>query len=660
MYNDDEYMDLPLPKPDGVAFNHPFKNKTNHDRLLRYVQKRLVRGKQVRDARLRRMVDIDRHIAGWIRHDEEDQARIQEQRRTGIPQAVKVNLPLTFVHLDDMMTYFIQTFAPSRGMFYHTGGPTDQGPAQQITTLMNNHAQYSGYYREVAKTLWAIMKYNQGGLYVSWGKDTGPKLTPGSDGAAVLSEAEVWQGNRNENLDNYNTFWDPAVNPIDCYKDGEFCARTMVRSHYWMLSRAARGMYYNCEDLIKDCTETSQYTYYRNPPAEARMLPESNGGTDWVAVLAETPEYMKGVGFELTEIFIRCNPYQLNLVPQNADNKSKRNRPEIWRISILNNQNIVDITYMNNMHGYLPMFSGTIKEDAMGSAVKSPAEVLKPLQDFASFLMNAHIMASRKNIYGLTVYDPSMIDMDQIPEGEVAVRVPLKASGYGKDVRMALWKDSGELNTDQTMVSLSKVMDLVNQFFPTQSLPSQIAGIDRAIDSQVAAVQQGTNRRNQKDARIIDDTLMRPMRFAMYYNIVQYQPDNTSVQDYYGKTIQIDLDALRASDLPFIIGQGLKAIDMQAAAGKLQQVIFALIQNPQAAGQIDLLGLIDYWTSLIDIDVDMTKFHLAPPQPNGQPSVGPDGQPIAGAPVVPITNANAVTAPLTKPGVAAPAGGAAA
>jgi hypothetical protein len=45
-------------------------------------------------------------------------------------------------------------------------------------------------------------------------------------------------------------------------------------------------------------------------------------------------------------------------------------------------------------------------------------------------------------------------------------------------------------------------MGLVNQFFPTQSLPSQIASIDRAVDSQVAAVQQGANRRQQKAARL--------------------------------------------------------------------------------------------------------------------------------------------------------------
>ena len=83
------------------------------------------------------------------------------------------------------------------------------------------------------------------------------------------------------------------------------------------------------------------------------------------------------------------------------------------------------------------------------------------------------------------------------------------------------------------MSNLEGIMGLINQFFPTQSLPSQIASIDRAVDSQVAAVQQGANRRQQKAARMLDDTLFRNVRFAMYYNIIQYQPDEEEITDVF-------------------------------------------------------------------------------------------------------------------------------
>jgi hypothetical protein len=130
----------------------------------------------------------------------------------------------------------------------------------------------------------------------------------------------------------------------------------------------------------------------------------------------------------------------------------------------------------------------------------------------------------------------------------------------------------------------------------------------------------------------------------MYYNIIQYQPDGEEVTDFYtGKPVEIDLKALRDTDLPFIIGQGLKAIDRQAAAGMMQQIIFALIQAPQAAQGVDLLGLIDYWTSMIDIDIDMKQFRLEPPAPEGGAPAAVDP---AGNPIAPATNPQSLTQPI--------------
>lgn len=649
------HMDIPLAKGAWHG-KHPMKNADSHQTLLEYVQQRLARGKAVRDNKIDRLATIDKNVAGWMRLSEEDRKRKATEERDGTPQAVTVNLPLTFVHLDDMMTYYAGTFAPNRGMFYSMGKPDEQESGAQIVTIMNNHAIYAGYFRQVLLALFATLKYNEGGFHVNWSRDQGPKLAKGENNESVLSMETIWQGNRCEALDNYNFFYDPTVHPTELYRKGEWGARTWMLSHHSLTTACANGVYYNCEDALKEGESAGQCTYYRNPPAEAQMeFNESGGRTNWVAILSMTPEYNFSNGYEITETFIKLNPYQMNLVPRNPGNKATRNRPEIWRITLLNNKTVIDATYMNNIHGYLPFFIGMINDDLMGTSQKSVAEILSPLQSFASFLLNTHIAATRKNIWGLIAYDASVIDLSTIPKGEVAARVATKPSAAGKKVSDAIYEHSTRLETKQTMEDLEGVFGIINQFFPTQSAPSQIASIDRAIDSQVAAVQHGANRRMQKGAKLLDDSMFRPLRFCMYYNIVQFQEDGVEVSDFYGRPQKIDLQKLRQTDLPFIIGQGLKAIDRQAAAGQLQNVIFALIQNPQAASQIDLLGLIDYWTSMIDIDIDMKQFRLQP-APGSQPAaLDAQGNPIAGGPVTPITNPAAVTGPLTKPGVDAPA-----
>lgn len=655
MFNDKiMHSTVPLPTP-NVGGGHPFKNEKVHEKLLGYLRGRLWYGKENRDRHLDRLVRTDKKVAGWIRQSREDRIRQTQQDDEGTPLVTEMNLPLAFVHLDDIMTYYAQTFAPNRGMFYHTAKPDETDPSVQIVTKMNNDAIQSGAYREVLQGLFSLLKYNEGGYFVNWTRENGPTLV--DNGRETTMEMQIrWQGNKMEAVDNYNLFRDESVPPHRLHTDGEFVAKAELRSHYWLQHKASQGVFYNVDKALADENELSSLTYYRHPPAEAQMSAgDNNSGTDWVAVLAESSGYTKASGYELVTIYIKLNPTQFGLIPGGRKERESRNRYEVWRFTILNDQYIIDATAMNNIHGYLPCFLGTMNDDIMGSTQKSVAEIITPLQDFASFLVNTHVKASRARLYGTTVYDPTVIDLSQIPKGEVSARLAMKPAGYGKDIRSAIFQLNSDMDTERTLGDLEAVMGLVNQFFPTQSLPSQIASIDRAVDSQVAAVQQGANRRQQKSARLLDDTIFRNVRFAMYYNIIQYNPAEEEITDVFtGQVTKLNITELRQSNLPYIIGQGLKAIDRMAAAGMLQNIIFALIQAPQAAQGLDILALIDYWTSMIDIDIDMKQFRLAPPPtPNGEPQLGPDGQPIppeaaaaAAQGISPATNPASLTAPI--------------
>lgn len=643
-----QHAKIKMPKAKGVfPANHPLVNPDMHDKLFLYLQQRLWAGKYARDSRLDRLCQIDKQVAGWMSLSKEDRERQRNNQNTGRPIPTEINLPLVFVHLDDMMTYFAQTFAPSQGMFYQTGKPQEQQSAKQIVTLMNNHAIYAGYYREVLQGLYSILKYNIGGYKVNWSKDSGPKLSKNSSGADVLQTTTVWQGNRLEAIDMYNFLPDPSIHPTKLHCDGEFAAQAFVRSKYWLQRKASLGLYYNVEDLLGQDEGTNQWTFYVSPPKQANLEADESGGTDWKAVLSENTSTNSGPSYEFVEITINLNPIEWGLV--SAAERTSRDRYETWKFTLCNNRKIISAQYQNNIHGFLPFFFGLLNDDVMSTSSKSAAEILTPLQTFASSLVNTHIKGNRKNLWGTTFYDPSMFDMDQVADGDVAGRVKMKASAYGRDIRTGIYKETNPLDTKQTMQDLESVMGIINQFFPTQSLPSQIASIDRAIDSQVAAVQQGANKRQQKAARLLDETVFRFVRFAMYYNIIQYQQDAEEITDYYsGNTVKINLDELRQTDLPFIIGQGLKAIDRQAAAKAMQSIIFALIQAPQAQQGINLLAMIDFWSSMIDIDIDMTQFALQqqPPQDEAEPPTD-----ATGAPIVPATNPNALTAPIRKPNV---------
>lgn len=626
-----------LPRPQ-VHATHPFRSQANHDALLQYCKARLAGDSENRDQRVQKYSRIDRDVAAWVRLSQEDKKRKDKHDADGSPQATQVSLPLTWVHIDDMMTYYAQTFAPNRGMFYHTASPEDAEGASQLVALMNNHAIYGSYYRHLLRAIFNILKYNVGGLVANWATDYGPRLEMDLDGTTRVGTQPIFNGNKIAAIDMYNLFFDPAVELSNLHKDGEWFAIAEMKSHYWLKNKCLEEVYFNCGDLLDGEEQSFQASYYKDPPVESKIAVDESaggGGVNWFSWLSGSETYLVNNAFELVTMYIRINPNDFGLVEGGREARAARNRYETWRIVMLNGERLIQVQHMPNIHGYLPGFFGLVNDDFMRDAAKAPAEILNPLQQFASFLLNAHVLANRKNLFGTTYYDPSRLDYGKIPDGEVAARVPVRPQGYGQDIRTMVYKENQPLDTKQTLGDFQGIMEVINQFFPTQSLPSQIAGIDRAVTDQVAAVQQGTTRRQQKGARLIDDTMMRPLRFALYYNIIQFLQEGEEVADFFtGRTQTIDLQALRATSLVHLIGQGLKALDRAQVANQMREIIFALIQAPQAGERVDILALLDYWTSMQDVDVNMKQFEIQQPM---QPA-----QPGAGAPVNPATAPEAI------------------
>jgi hypothetical protein len=639
-----QHARFPLPKPTEHA-RHPFRDKANHAALLAYLKMRLESDKANRDSRVNRFSQIDKDVYGWLLLSEEDKKRRMQKERTGAPQATAVNLPLTWVHLDDMMTYYAQTFAPNRGMFYHTAKPDETDDATDIVQLMNQHAIWGGYYRQLLLTVFSILKYNLGGMSAFWATDYGPRLEATQDGGTRIEPAPIFSGNKVRAFDMYNLLWDPSVDPAMLYKEGEWFATVEMRSHYWLKNKCLEGAFFNCEQFLDGESRPASevMSWYKCAPEEADMQLSESAGFSWYNVLSGSSSYVANGSFELVEMYIRINPNDFGLIDGTKEQRDQRNRYEVWRFTILNNEQIIEARYMNNMHGWLPAFMGMANDDSMGQAAKTPAEILNPLQEFASFLLNVHVAANRKNLYGTTYFDPSRIDLAAVPKGEVAAEIPVKAQGYGQDIRTMIYRENHNLDTRQTLQDMQGMMQLIDQFFPTQSLPAQIAGIDRAISDQVAAVQQGSNRRQHKGARLLDDMMFRPLRFTMYYNIVQYQEDNVEVIDFSGNRTTIDLTKLRDTNLAYVIGQGLKAIDRAAAASQAQSMLFALIQAPAVGDQIDIIAVLKWWTSMMDMEgVNAEDFRLKPEDLAArQQAQAPEGNAIQ-----PATDPAAVTQPI--------------
>lgn len=570
-----------------------------HDKLLQYLMCRLQTSAMKRTPRIQRYAKIDQMVATWQALNKEDSVRAVREDMTGRLQALPINLPLAQAHIEDAVSFFAEVFAPVGGNFFATPGKKEQiAQVKNLVSKLEQDMKQSSYYDAVTRTMNALCKYNIGGFHLEWEKKS------------RLNESD---GNVIEPVDVYNVLYDPSVTDVAMiHKEAEWVAIPKVRNRLWLIRGAEKYGFQNLEKVFgggvhnnrSNVDMTGKAKFYKNPPAQTRMpeggedsaIDVDDNGVNWsdygLGLAEDNPSEIDG--HEVITMYVWLNPEQFDL--DHADEVSGMTGggiTELFKIRIVDSQWIVSLERVDTAVE-IPVYMTRVKRDEMGEAARSFAELYRPFQRFVSFLINTHIEGIRKNVWGLGVYDPSNIDITSLKNGEVAAWLPSKNAN--RDVRTMLTKVDSTPDTYRNITTAGEVINLMKSIFPSQSMPSQIAGMDRAVTSQVSAVLQGTMRRMHMLVRAMDSSMMLPLRMGMYRNIASFDPEKGGLQ------------GITPEQVAEVLGGGLGQINREAAAEQLRTIIFALIQNPEGNERYDLPGLMALWSMLMNIGTDLSEF----------------------------------------------------
>ena len=616
-----------------VGENESFESavKTAHDDLLSYLLSRLESDTE-RPVRLQRLASMDKVISTWQRLTAEDSARKRKQESTGKAQAIAMNLPVTQSHVDDMAAFFAEVFSPHAGSFFLA--PNQQVPPemQKIVDRLNDDAASCDLFSSISGAMRSFLKYNIGGFHNQW--------TPAAGDEAATESPDGL--NTTASLDMYNLLWDPAItDPKKIRTDAEWAAIVETANRRALVQGEQRGLYAGVGAvLIQDETQlNSSYTqaqYYRFPPTNAGIANKddlSGPQIDWGA-------YGKSLGSERVELKNAYEVINMYCWLNSADFGLTYGQQQftedgyyLWRFRILNGERIISAVPVNKQSDTLvdqgkiviPIYAGYLQQDDMLGATRSIAELLGPFQSFMSFLLNAHVQGARGSIWGIKGYDPQMFDVDAIDNSDgtaawIASKMP------GRDVRTGLTEIKGTYDAGKTMDQVGSMMNLMQNFFPAQALPNQVAGLDRAIESQVAALLQGVNRRLHLLVRLLDGAVFSPLRFDLYRNLVE----NGSVSGA----------GLTDRQVQATLGSGTEQLNREVAEAAVRQLLFAVLQNPTIVENYDVSALMSYWASLLKLPVDLSRFAL-----QRQPAAGLDAAQASN----PQADANGAGAPNASP-----------
>ena len=575
----------------------------DHWALFEYLRKRLDLGLAMRNIYIDTFRYIDREYYTYLRRDAEDNRRQKDNVRGIGVKPVDEKLSLMFAQIDEAVTFLLTVLAPDEAIYSAIAKKDHQAAAKGFAALMNKHAEKFHHYRQLAIFLVNSLKYNMGAYGVHWRKIMGNLIRRSPANALQIVKGILAEGNELVAYDPYNCLFDPSVSPVEVPELGEFFAVVDLVTEFRLRKMYADGEIFNIE---RQLDSPMRQVYYASHPSVRNDYAESTNSSDWVSILSRTSVDANdaGKGYEFINMYCWIVPNDFKL--------GKSKEYEIWRFSIMNGSTVVGAEQLDNAHAMLPVNIAMPYEDHFVWQTKGVAERLIPLQRFASFTMNTHQRATRKRLYGLTIYDQDFIPlMNQDSADLVGGKIPATTNGRDVDLRQKIIQFNDAPDTTNTLQNVKEMNSLMQDVLPTQ-MAQQVASLDRATQYQAAATVQSANRRNLKLGKIINSQAMDRGREMQMYNILQYQAA-MEVLAPDGSTISIDPKEFTDAQLEFTIGDGLKGLDRLSLVMNIKEILNSVLQSQQAASQLDVVGIIDYWTSLIGDNSDFTQFRIASP-----------------------------------------------
>lgn len=591
-------------------------NVTLNDGLLQYIMPRLDSDQSLLLSRRRRYASIDRVISAQQTLSPTDSKRLEKEESTGTPQGIAATYPIADMYVEETTAFLTEVFAPASGDFYSNQGTAEElGQSKKLGDLMEADAKKGGYYAEVAGGMRSLLKYNFGGFWVEW-----------QDGDKDQVAYDALDGNLFRKIDPYNFSYDPSI--LDVAKirtKGEWVAEFEVVNQLALYREADSGELFEIERVFEANANQTEFgtvaNYYRYPPTVARVNENGtdnktrqgmDGGNgvltgediDWGAFGASLPadSKLRIAGYERIIVYIWLKPSQF------FDEAEDNNKMTLYKVTIIDRNFICGLKEVKDAVE-LPVYTAFCRGDEMMQAQRSYAEALKSFQRHISFMGNIAVAIERGNTYGLKAIDPDMFNKEDFKSGETSGLLVSKTPG--RDVRAGIMKLDIATDTTQQYAAITAMFGMLEKMFPNQGLPSQVAGIDRAVQSQVAAVLVGAVRRLHLMVRRLDALIMNPARIASYRNYATYSDEARNFSQLTEKAVAR------------LLNSGLGQLNREVAAAAVERILFTLIQNPNSAAQFDLPGLFKYWSLLLNTGVDLSQFVAPTGGPGLQGAVEP-------------------------------------
>jgi hypothetical protein len=504
-------------------------------------------------------------------------------------------IPTVFSRVDTARSRLDSMFISSSPIFKTVSPPNLTSIAEQYDAVVEADEEKFGWGMELSHAHLDALKYDACGVEVDWEIIQVSKTARDTETNVLsVSMQQVYAGNSIRRLELNNTFWDTSCPLNKVHELGDY-AGYVTPSTLPKLLTFLNGMEYTSAEINAILYPTTAQKVSPNyvdvlagkvPLYEApTLIPDTPAvSPEQSAALFDVPDSeisdrmaqdrkLLNQGFEITKIYLRTIPAVLSLPADSAEALI----PRLYKIHILNGCRLISIEETEYQHNYMPTVFASLMNDGVGGTTRSFSHNLESLQRLANKLIEIDIQSSRRAVADRGIYNPHMIDSQQINNRSATAKIPLKSASPTADVRAAYasvpYQDSALGMRFQQAVQLLGFSDQIGG----QNEVDQGGFVKgNKTNDQFQQSMQASDARMISRALGLHTALYYPVKEIIKYNISQFQTSESSYSQSLEKQVKINSDELKQMLPTFKIADGLlnaaRMLNLEALTMAIQLV----------------------------------------------------------------------------------------
>lgn len=397
-----------------------------HNRIRDDIMQRSYDSARVMSGRHSAWNDIDHTLTAYIPVDEKEALVKDKDAR----RPVSIVFPYTYTILETLLSYYVAAFLQDPIFRYEGVGPNDVIGAILLEKLIALQCIKNKVGLNLHTQARDAFAYGFGVVTPIWTQDYGRKTTTqradgfagmfGKSTTTTLDNQLLFEGNALENIDPYLYLPDVTV-PIHDPQKGDYSGWMNTTSYMQLLGEERNSeVLFNVQYLDSLKGKTSS------------VFPSDSSGRNTKSGVNVSNSYqsLSNNTINIVKMFTRIIPNELGV----GDSKY----PELWYFEIAQDEIVIQARPANLDHNKFPVSVIAPDFDGYSTSPISRVEILYGMQGVLDFMFNSHVANVRKAINDMLIYDPYLVNSNDLKNPEPGKLIRMRRPAWGKGVKDAV------------------------------------------------------------------------------------------------------------------------------------------------------------------------------------------------------------------------------